>query len=179
MKKWLRGLRAQFVLIALLPLVSFGILISLSLYEIKNLSSYLHSAHKDIIPNLVSLGESRSARQGFKSYSWQAILHSEDKQAAEKNANLAMEQLERLKKSLDAYDSTSFTPEEQKSYDDFKPHKQEYYAILQEALGLIKTGVPENMRKGQELIEVKGAQFGQMLEKHLEFANEIYIKQSQ
>ncbi|MBO9665535.1 MAG: MCP four helix bundle domain-containing protein [Bdellovibrio sp.] len=139
---WFRGIKGRLLAAAVIPVVGFGIVFSISHGGFNKLNDVIDSAHGDIIPNIVALAEMRQARNKFGYQVWEYMnaADSDAKQSAAKGVATSIEEYETNYK---AYTSSTFSPEEKAAFEKVKDDFPKLIGAMKDVGDLVATGSPE------------------------------------
>ena len=142
---WFRGIKGRLLFAAVIPVVGFGILFSISQSGFSKLNRVIDSAHSEIIPNMVALYELRQARNKIGFETWNVINATTPEEKA--SGLKGMKQgLDEYKTSFDKYVAAPFTPEEKAKFDPLKP---KYDALIASMAKMVQ------LAEGDHLAELK------------------------
>jgi methyl-accepting chemotaxis protein len=139
---WFRGIKGRLLAAAVIPVVGFGIVYSISHGGFNKLNDVIDSAHGDIIPNIVALGEMRQARNKFGYQVWEYMnaVDSDAKDSAAKGVATAIEEYDTNYK---VYTSSTFSPDEKAAFEKVKDDFPKLISSMKQVGEFVATGSPE------------------------------------
>ncbi|WP_413581128.1 methyl-accepting chemotaxis protein [Bdellovibrio sp. HCB288] len=162
LSSWFRGIKGKLLFAACLPLVGFSIIYFISSSSMSKLNVYLDSANLNIIPNLAAVGEMRQARNKF-GYQVFAAMSMDTAEKRQERIKIAREAIAEFKKGMDSYKSAPSDPKlaatDKKAYDALN----EYMNLLEETAKLAESGIPENNKKAQDLLDGRLWELGSIM----------------
>ena len=161
---WFKGIKGKLLIAAVLPVVGFGIVFSISHSGMNEFESFLNNSHGNIIPNLQALAEQRQARNAYD-YQLFAAMSMKAPEKREERLKIAREAVETYNKAFDDYASTPFTPEMEKAFEPAKAVRDEYIKLLQDNIELVSRGTPEAFEKAQAQMDGRLWEIGTIMHK--------------
>ncbi|WP_374001599.1 methyl-accepting chemotaxis protein [Bdellovibrio bacteriovorus] len=161
---WFKGIKGKLLIAAVLPVVGFGIVYTISHAGMNEFESYLKNSHGNIIPNLQALAEQRQARNSY-GYQLFAAMSMKNPEKREERLKIARESVEQYKKAFEDYASTPFTPEMEKVFEPAKAVRDEYLKLLNANIELVSQGTPESFEKAQAQMDGRLWEIGTIMHK--------------
>lgn len=165
LSSWFKGIKGQLLFAAFLPLLGLGAVATVSSLGMNQLNKYLDHAHKDLLPNQGALGDIREGRNRFGYQALAAVQAGTDTKKRAEKLKAATDALDQMKKALEYYESTSFTPESERMYEPVKKIKTEYFSVSEKVLNLIDKGTPESIEQAGTLMNTIIPEMGSILQK--------------
>lgn len=144
---WFHGLRGKLLFSAILPIIAFAVLTSISIQSMNSLGHMLTSAYTDVIPNMDGLGQIGMQRARVGYFIWAALANKEDLRSRTNFINKAKDAFAELKKGQEFYESTTLDEEEQKNYAKAKEIKPQFYALTDTMISSLEKNTPEEDAK--------------------------------
>ena len=174
LSSWFRGIKGRLLIAAILPLIGFTVLGSLSINGLTKVVELLHTANSQVIPTFEIVGEMRQARNKYFYGVWAAIAHSTEPEKMTSYLKSAEDGLKELRQAQETYDPVPRTPEEDKVYQEVKPHFAQYYKLMEDAITLIRTGDIQKIKQAEALIDGELVVLGNQVRKWNGAVTEIY-----
>mgnify|MGYP006257348605 CR=1 FL=1 len=147
---WTKGIKGRLLLVAIFPFVAFGIIYTFTYSGLNQLSKLVESAHEDILPNISSLDDMRIAENKFGYRIWEGIVNPEDRPEVIKEAHGALKLFE---DSYYKYTHSSFDPEEEKLYVEYKEQFTLYISTAKGILADLEKGTPESVANARKVLD--------------------------
>lgn len=144
MKRWFSGLRGKLLLSALLPIVAFAILTTVSVRSMNNLGHMLTTAYTEVIPDMDGLSQMGMQRARVGYFIWAALANKDNLKAREGFVKKAHEAFAGFKKGQAYYESTSFDEEEEKNYGPAREVREEFYKLTDSMIAGLEKNTPED-----------------------------------
>ncbi|MEK2645403.1 HAMP domain-containing methyl-accepting chemotaxis protein [Bdellovibrio sp. BCCA] len=144
---WFKGLRGKLLFSAILPIIAFTALTTVSLKSMNTLGDMLTTAYTDVIPNMDGLGQIGMQRARVGYFIWAALANKEDLKSRTNFVNKAKDAFNEFKKGQEFYESTSLDDEEQKNYARAKEIKPQFYALTEAMIASLEKNTPEEDAK--------------------------------
>lgn len=149
---WFHGIRGQLLFAAALPIVAFVMVGFISVRGVTEVNTLLRSSHKDIIPNILVIGELRLNRNAFAQSSFAAINNAIEGRSFDTQLEDASRSLENYKKDFQDYSKATFQPEEAKQFEAVKDKFPELIAVMEKIVTLVKNKDTDSIHKAEELL---------------------------
>lgn len=181
---WTKGIKGRLLLVAIFPVVAFGIIYTFTYSGLNQLSKLVQSAHEDILPNVASLDAMRIAENRFGYRIWEGIINPEDRPEVLKDAH---ETLKAFDEAYYKYTHSSFDPEEEKLYNQYKEQFSLYTTTAKAILADLEKGTPESVANARKVLdetlqiysgklEVFGVQVSEHYEKRAEAESKEFVE---
>lgn len=174
LSSWFRGIKGRLLIAAILPLIGFTILGSLSINGLSKVVELLHLANSQIIPTFEIVGEMRQARNKYFYGVWAAINHPNEPEKMNSYLKTAEDGLKEIRQAQEIYDPILRTPDEDKVYQEVRPHFAQYYKLMGDAIALIRTGDPQKIKQAEEIVDGELVVLGGHVRKWNSAVTEIY-----
>lgn len=149
---WFRGLKGKLLFTAVLPVVAFAVVISLSYKGLGEVSTMLDNAYVDVVPSMDYLGRMTTLRASIGYFSWGAIGMTDPAKKKE-FISKAQAALDEFKEVQAKYESTSLSDEERANYSYVSDHKQEFIETSQNLITWLDSEKPEDQAKARALVD--------------------------
>lgn len=143
MKQWMTGLRGKLLLSALLPLVAFTVLTTMSIRSMNVLGHMLTDAYTKIIPDMDGLGQMGMQRARVGYFIWAALANKEDLKSRTNFIKKAKDAFADFKKGQSYYESTEFDAEEENNYKPAREIKSQFYNLTDSMIAGLEKNTPE------------------------------------
>nr|BFD64111.1 hypothetical protein BdHM001_27920 [Bdellovibrio sp. HM001] len=150
---WFHGIRGKLLFAAALPIVAFIMVGFISVRGVTEMNELLRSSHKDIIPNILVIGDLRMSRNVFAFNIFSAITKAKEGKAFDKEMEAAIQGLESYKKDFKEYSSTTFQPEEARLYEGVKEKFPQLIKDMEKVVTLVKTKEPANLSAAEAILQ--------------------------
>jgi methyl-accepting chemotaxis protein len=126
---WFRGLRGKLLLTAIFPICAFVGISALNIHGLKKTDDMLDDSYSDVIPSLDHLGHMNAQRFNIGNSIWIMIANLDNKELRTEYQGKLKEAVASYKEHQDTYESTPFTPDEEKNYAPVKEKKAKFLQI--------------------------------------------------
>ncbi|MFM6928315.1 MAG: methyl-accepting chemotaxis protein [Bdellovibrio sp.] len=147
---WTKGIKGRLLLVAIFPFAAFGVIYTFTSSGLNQLSKLVESAHQEILPNVASLDEMRIAENRFGYRVWEGIVNPEDRPEVLKDAHQTLELFER---AYTEYTRSSFDPEEEKLYNEYKDQFPIYLTTAKGIVADLEKGTPESVASARKVLD--------------------------
>ncbi|UXR64053.1 MCP four helix bundle domain-containing protein [Bdellovibrio bacteriovorus] len=151
LSSWFRGIKGRLLIAAILPLIGFTVLGSLSINGLSKVVNLLHLANSQVIPTFEIVGEMRQARNKYFYGVWAAINHPDEPEKMNSYLKTAEDGMKELRDAQLIYDPIPRTPDEDKVYQEVRPHFAQYYKLMEDTITLIRSGDTHKIKQAEEL----------------------------
>ncbi|MBO9665537.1 MAG: chemotaxis protein [Bdellovibrio sp.] len=178
---WFRGIKGKLLFAAVLPVIGFAIIYTISHSSMGGLGAMLNVANKDTIPNMAAVGEMRQARNkyGYQIFAAMAMPTAEKRV---ERVKMARDGMNEFRDNFKIYSRMPSPPEldatDKKAYAVF----EEYIALLEKGAALTETGKPEAYEEVRSMLDGRLWELGtimhQMTGAAMKYYNETAEKNS-
>lgn len=176
LSSWFHGIKGRLLFAAVLPIIGFVILGFVAFTGVGKVLSLLDIANNQVTPTFDVLGEMRQARNKYLYHAWAAMQYTGDKEALANRLKQAREGYDEFRKAQEAYDPIPRTPEEEKIYQETKPHFAGFYKDLENILDLIGTSDPQKVEEAKTLLNGRVNETAILIRKWNTGVRDIYAK---
>ncbi|WP_041577528.1 methyl-accepting chemotaxis protein [Bdellovibrio bacteriovorus] len=134
---WFRGLRGRLLFSAILPVIAFAVLTTISWRSMDSLGSMLTGAYTEVVPNMDALGQLGMQRARIGYFIWAALANDEDQKSREGFIKRARSAFDEFKKFEEVYASTKFTEDEAKNWAKPKSIQDSFYKLTEQMIYLL------------------------------------------
>lgn len=143
MKQWMSGLRGKLLLSALLPIMAFAVLTTMSIKSMNKLGAMLTESYTAIIPDMDGLGQMGMQRARVGYFIWASLANKENEKSRAGFIKKAKEAFNDFKKGQAYYESTAFDAEEEKNYHPAREVKAKFYELTDSMIAGLEKNTPE------------------------------------
>ncbi|WP_374032855.1 methyl-accepting chemotaxis protein [Bdellovibrio bacteriovorus] len=134
---WFRGLRGRLLFSAILPVIAFAVLTTISWRSMNSLGTMLTGAYTEVVPNMDALGQLGMQRARIGYFIWAALANDEDQKSRESFIKRARSAFDEFKKFEEVYASTKFTEDEAKNWAKPQAIKDSFYKLTEQMIYLL------------------------------------------
>lgn len=175
-RAWTKGIKGRLLFVAIFPFIAFGVIYTFTSSGLNQLSKLVESAHQEILPNVESLDEMRIAENRFGYRIWEGIVNPEDRPEVVKEAH---ETLTAFEKAYDKYTHTSFDPDEEKMYNEYKDQFPIYLSTAKGILADLEKGTPESVASARKALDETLHVYSGKIDKFITNVTEYYMKRAE
>lgn len=150
---WFKGIRVKLLISAMVPFLGFIASGTISINGITRLSQLMESMNKEITPHIVVLHDMREKHNIFGFKSSAAILDFKMGRDPSRNIAETQHSITEYKEHLAAYQKITFTPEEEKAYNEVKDSFSQLVATMEKVHSLISAKNDKSMEEADALIQ--------------------------
>jgi methyl-accepting chemotaxis protein len=175
---WFRGIKGRLLFAAVLPLVGFAVLSTISFNGINKVVSLLNVSNETLIPTFDAIGDLDGTRHRLNSEAWAVstgVLSTEGRKAA---LGTAKEMVANYKKAVDFYAGTPMEGEEVKRFQEIKPVIEAFLQSAAKVISDLESGDPQKIRGAQTELDGTARGLNEKLNAWIDFLNDMYKKQA-
>ncbi|MGE9744476.1 methyl-accepting chemotaxis protein [Bdellovibrio bacteriovorus] len=135
---WVRGLRGRLLFSAILPVIAFAVLTTISWRSTNSLGTMLTGAYTEVVPTMDALGQLGMQRARIGYFIWAALANDSDPKSRAGFVKKARGAFDEFKAFNEVYAKTNFTEAEAKTWAKPQAIQEAFYKLTDQMIYLLE-----------------------------------------
>lgn len=151
---WFRGLKGRLLFAAILPLIGYAVLFSVSYLGIGKETQIINVAHESLIPNIDAIANMRNCRNRF-GYQTLKVITDESADGRASHLKEAAGSIAEFESFYSAYTKAPFLPGEEAIHEKAKGDIANTISVMKEIVQVLQSDSPHRIEEAKALLDGK------------------------